>query len=62
MALRKLGEQLTSEQNEFLRTNASDSMKQFEKVSTDSSLKSDAILATASSQLKGIIQWGKFSI
>lgn len=56
VALKKLGENLTPAQNDFLSANSTDSMKTFHKVSTSSSVNSDAVLATASSHLKRIIQ------
>lgn len=55
LALKKLGENLTPTQNEFLASNCPDSMKTFQKVSNNSSLDSEAILASASSNLAGII-------
>lgn len=56
MALKKLGEQLTSSESEYLQANASDSMKEFEKVSSNATLNSEAVIASASSQLKDVIK------
>ena len=56
MALRRLDEKLSPAENEFFEQNASDSMKEFEKVKSGSNVDSSAILAAASLQVKGLLK------
>lgn len=50
-ALKKLGESLTPEEESYLQSNSSASLKQFEQVSGDLA-SGDKVLAVASSQVK----------